>query len=158
MRNNIVKNQNNQLPNEVAAVKFPFNPDAKSALSKERINEINQMCLRAEINNKSFNGIKVDENTLLIEVFGLQEVFEQISYMGSRTDFYYHIDEAFKLLMNERSDDRVNVLDNYQSLTAMFRVVEKQHEYINNKLHEINVLINDVNKLDSEMMKGGASC
>lgn len=152
MRNNNLKSQ---LPDQVAAVKFPFNPETKSKLSNERIKEINHLALKAEVRNDVFNGISVDESKLVCDTCGQQELLEHLSWVGMHVKFYSHFNRAFMLLMKENPEDRVSILDNFQSMSNLFRTIEANKEYINNVWNEVNELLKDIEVLDKERMESG---
>jgi hypothetical protein len=167
MLNNIVKTpETNQLPSEVAADQItnttPFNSEAPSALTPERIKQINRLCLEAELKS-GFSQTPIanfDHMSLMLATSGMKEVLEAINDFDSFIHFYRVIDGAFESHLEKNPTDAVNVMRTYKRLTSMFRILNKHNELIYDNLTELNQLTIDVDTLEQEGFnsKGGASC
>lgn len=155
MQNDNIKNQNQQLPNQVVAeIKLPFNPELPSSLSKERINELNQLSLRAFLNKRT-SGIP-DYNImhdLIIETCFIKDLAEQIGDLNACGKFYTHIDEAFEMLLTDKGSNTKEVFRSYQFLTSLFRLIESNKDIMNDKWIEAERILNDIDVLDSEDIK-----
>lgn len=145
-------------------IKLPFNHAMPSSLSNERINELNQLAVRAQLNDQGIiEDNEVDESSLVIETCAMKEVYEELSDIGEYGDFYYHIDSAFDLLLADRPKDTKGIFQSYKDLTSMFRIIEKQKKFIQQRWKEVNLILKDVDTLDCEDIErrkaeGGASC
>lgn len=156
MQNNNLKNQN-QLPSQVVAeIKFPFNPDMPSALSKERINELNQLSLRAFLNKRT-SGIPDYNimNDLIIETCFIKDLAEQIGDINMCGKFYTHIDKAFEMLLTDKNSITKDVFNTYQTLTSLFRLIEGNKDLMNDKWVEAERILNDIDVLDREDIDRG---
>ncbi len=172
MQTNNSKNQlsnsqlhSQQLPSQVVAeIKLPFNPDIPSSVPKERIIELNQLAKNAFLNTEKSSADYSIMHDLIVETCALKEVHEELSDIGEFGDFYYHIDSAFALLIADNPSNIKGVFQTYKDLTSLFRVIEKQKVFIQQKWQELERVMGDINILDSENVarykasEGGLSC
>lgn len=146
------KTQTIQLPSQVVAViKSPFNPDLPSSLTKDRINELNHLALKATIDDRRPVGNKIDNHYLLMEAFAIEELCKALLDVdGDTIDFYYHINSAFKMLLQDRPREFDSVFSSYSKLTNILRLIEKHQKYINIKLNDTQHILFDMDALDEE--------
>jgi len=101
-------------------LKLPFNPELPSALTPERIDELNSLSLKAQIEDEgSISGNKVDENYLAIETCAMQEVHSNLSDFDTHSHFYNNINTAFALLIEKRPNERDSIFTTYQDLNTL---------------------------------------
>jgi len=163
MRTTISKQENNQLPSQVAAdqiiVNSPFNPEAYSVLGADRIKIINALCVDSQLRDGDTS--EVDYTALQAESCNLQEIFDKLVDFDSFTHFYTHIDWAFERLLKDRPNESADIFRSYKMVTSLFRILNKHSETIQNKFNDLNILIRDLDTLEGEKYdfeKGGLSC
>jgi hypothetical protein len=146
----------NQLP-----ISKPFNSEAPSSLSTERIKEINALCLNAYPKGSKPTLDSVEHYHLMSEIYHLQEVFEELTDLNTNEHtFFYVVNSAFESLILSKPNDTKEIFNVYKELTNMFRVFGRNHDVIDSKLDEINILCKDVELLETESFnhsKGGSN-
>jgi hypothetical protein len=133
---------------------LPFNHNLQSALPVERIQELNTLALRAQMGEKGLiSEGKIIEDYLVIETCGMLDVYADLSEFDTNHLFYTNIDAAFKLLLENRPNDRDSIFITYTDLTTLFRTIAKQQVFIDRKWKEANQIIKDIDTLEAEGFK-----
>jgi hypothetical protein len=131
----------------------PFNPAAESVLPTERIEQLNHLVLQAFKNDKSNRpGSQPNMNDLICESSALHDLLTEVSNVGCTTMFYRIIDAAFANLLNSELFVPADVFSTYQTLTALFRVSEREKPIIFSKLRELEQINQDLDTLELEDM------
>lgn len=135
----------------------------RSSLSVQRLEQLNSMATQAAENSGDMSTESYMDD-LLIETAAMEDIFEQISEVGTYNGFYENINKAFELLIqhnrSQRPEEVKTVFSNYIQLTTIFRVIEKEKAIINQKWTEAQRILDDLNTIDSEDVerrKGGCN-
>lgn len=133
---------------------LPFNHNSPSALSVERIHELNALALRAQVDECGSNSEgEVREDHLVIETSGMQEVYDYLSEFDAHRLFYYNIDRAFSLLLEKNPGSSMDVFNTYTQLTSLFRTIARQKKFIERRMIEVNKILKDIDTLEAEGFK-----
>lgn len=133
----------------------PFDVNAPSALSIDKINYLNKLAHQAFKNSGHAEREKNDLGCYLqLECFAMEEILEAAGDMYTFTDFFSHVDAAFEMLIKKDP----SAFRTYKLLSGMFRTFAKHESIIDAKWNEVRGLLADLDLLENEDLerrKGG---